>query len=106
MGELELKTHRERPIPPRAVQELYEHVGWYRPGGDEAMTEVLESGPAASLYSTHVRYSARALDSGGAARAAPLFAKLSPILTARRGKPARSGLRFAGHVTGQAQTQR
>jgi GNAT superfamily N-acetyltransferase len=50
MGELEVKTHQERPIPPRAVRELYEHVGWYRPGGEEAMTEVLESGPAIGAW--------------------------------------------------------
>jgi ribosomal protein S18 acetylase RimI-like enzyme len=50
MEEVEVKTHRERPIPPRAVRELYEHVGWYRPGGEEDMAEVLESGPAVGAW--------------------------------------------------------
>jgi len=44
--EIEVKTHRERPIPPRSLRELYEHVGWSRPANEEKLREVLEAGPA------------------------------------------------------------
>ena len=50
MAEIEIKTHRERPIPPRGVRELYEHVGWSRPVNDEELREVLEAGPAVGAW--------------------------------------------------------
>jgi GNAT superfamily N-acetyltransferase len=50
MEEIEVKTHRERPIPPRSVRELYEHVGWSRPGSEEDIAEVLEAGPAVGAW--------------------------------------------------------
>jgi ribosomal protein S18 acetylase RimI-like enzyme len=50
MGEVELRSHRERPIPPKAVRELYEHVGWHRPGDEGDVAEVLERGPAVGAW--------------------------------------------------------
>jgi GNAT superfamily N-acetyltransferase len=48
--EIEIKTHRERRIPPRSVRELYEHVGWSRPANEEELREVLEAGPAVGAW--------------------------------------------------------
>ena len=50
MAQIEIKTHRERPIPPRSVRELYEHVGWSRPANEEELREVLEAGPAVGAW--------------------------------------------------------
>ena len=50
MAEIEIKTHRERPIPPRSVRRLYEHVGWSRPANEEELREVLEAGPAVGAW--------------------------------------------------------
>jgi len=50
VAEIEIKTHRERPIPPRSVRELYEHVGWSRPVNEEELREVLEVGPAVGAW--------------------------------------------------------
>jgi len=50
MKEVEIKTHRERPIPPREVRGLYEHVGWSRPASDHDLDEVLEAGPAVGAW--------------------------------------------------------
>ena len=50
MAQIEVKTHRERPIPPRSVRELYEHVGWCRPVNEEELREVLEAGPAVGAW--------------------------------------------------------
>ena len=50
MAQIEIKTHRERPIPPRSVRELYEHVGWSRPVNEEELREVLEAGPAVGAW--------------------------------------------------------
>jgi GNAT superfamily N-acetyltransferase len=50
MGDIEIKTHRERPIPPRSVRELYEHVGWSRPGSEEDVAEILEAGTAVGAW--------------------------------------------------------
>jgi GNAT superfamily N-acetyltransferase len=47
---MEIKTHRERPIPPRSVRALYEHVGWSRPANEEQLREVLEAGPAIGAW--------------------------------------------------------
>jgi GNAT superfamily N-acetyltransferase len=48
--EIEVKTHRERPIPPRNVHELYEHVGWSRVANEEELREVLQAGPAVGAW--------------------------------------------------------
>jgi GNAT superfamily N-acetyltransferase len=48
--EIEIKTHREQPIPPRNVRELYEHVGWSRAANEEELREVLEAGPAVGAW--------------------------------------------------------
>ncbi len=50
MTEIEVKTHRERPIPPRNVHELYEHVGWSRVANEEELREVLQAGPAVGAW--------------------------------------------------------
>ncbi len=50
MAEIEIKTHQERPIPPRSLRELYGHVGWSRPVNDEELREVLEVGPAVGAW--------------------------------------------------------
>ena len=47
---LEVKSHRERSIPARSVRELYEHVGWRRPGSEEDTAEVLNAGPAIGAW--------------------------------------------------------
>jgi ribosomal protein S18 acetylase RimI-like enzyme len=47
---MDIRTHRERPILPRAVRELYEHVGWTRPASDEALAEVMKAGPAVGAW--------------------------------------------------------
>jgi GNAT superfamily N-acetyltransferase len=48
--EIEVKTHRERPVPQRSIRELYEHVGWSRPANEEELREVLEAGPAVGAW--------------------------------------------------------
>jgi GNAT superfamily N-acetyltransferase len=48
--EIEIKTHRERPILPKGVRELYEHVGWSRPANEEELGQVLEAGPAVGAW--------------------------------------------------------
>jgi ribosomal protein S18 acetylase RimI-like enzyme len=50
MESMEIRTHRERPISPRAVRELYDHVGWTRPASEEALAEVLKAGPAVGAW--------------------------------------------------------
>ena len=50
MVEIEVKTHRERPVPPRSIRELYEHVGWSRAANEEELREVLEAGPAVGAW--------------------------------------------------------
>jgi len=50
VAEIEIKTHRQRPIPPRSVRELYEHVGWSRPANEEELREVLQAGPAVGAW--------------------------------------------------------
>jgi GNAT superfamily N-acetyltransferase len=50
VAQIEIKTHRERPIPPRSVRELYEHVSWSRPANEEELREVLEAGPAVGAW--------------------------------------------------------
>ncbi len=50
MAEIEIKTHRERSIPPKSVSELYEHVGWSRPLNEKELREVLEAGPAVGAW--------------------------------------------------------
>jgi GNAT superfamily N-acetyltransferase len=50
VAQIEIKTHRERPIPPRSVRELYEHVGWSRPANEEELREVLQAGPAVGAW--------------------------------------------------------
>jgi ribosomal protein S18 acetylase RimI-like enzyme len=50
MGNLEVRTHCERKIPPRSVRELYEHVGWSRPASEQDMAEVLQAGPAVGAW--------------------------------------------------------
>ncbi len=45
-----VKTHRERPIPAGALRELYDHVGWSRPGTEKDITEILEAGPAVGAW--------------------------------------------------------
>jgi GNAT superfamily N-acetyltransferase len=50
VAQIEIKTHRERPIPPRSVRELYGHVGWSRPVNEEELREVLEAGPAVGAW--------------------------------------------------------
>jgi hypothetical protein len=52
MKEVEIKTHRERPIPPRAVRGLYAHVGWSGPASDHDLAEVLEAGDAGIAVSS------------------------------------------------------
>jgi hypothetical protein len=48
--EIEVKTHRERPIPSRSLRELYEHVGWSRLANEEELREVLEAGQAVGAW--------------------------------------------------------
>ncbi len=50
MDTLEVKTHQERPIPPRSIRELYDHVGWSRPASEEDLADVLGSGPAVGAW--------------------------------------------------------
>jgi GNAT superfamily N-acetyltransferase len=50
MESIDIRTHRERPIPPRAVRDLYDHVGWTRPASEEALAEVLKAGPAVGAW--------------------------------------------------------
>jgi ribosomal protein S18 acetylase RimI-like enzyme len=50
VAQIEIKTHRERTIPPRSVRELYEHVSWSRPANEEELREVLEAGPAVGAW--------------------------------------------------------
>ena len=50
MAQIEIKTHRERPIPTRSVRELYGHVGWSRAVNEEELREVLEVGPAVGAW--------------------------------------------------------
>jgi len=50
VAQIEIKTHRERTIPPRSVRELYEHVGWSRAANEEELREVLEAGPAVGAW--------------------------------------------------------
>ncbi len=50
MESININTHRERQIPPRAVRELYDHVGWTRPASEEALPEVLKAGPAVGAW--------------------------------------------------------
>ena len=46
---IEVKSHRERPIPPASVRGLYDHVGWDRPATEEDLAEVLAAGPRSGL---------------------------------------------------------
>jgi predicted GNAT family N-acyltransferase len=48
--EVEIKTHRERPIAPSALRGLYENVGWSRLADDRQLAEVLEAGPAVGAW--------------------------------------------------------
>jgi GNAT superfamily N-acetyltransferase len=50
VAEIEVKTHRERPIQPSSLRELYEHVGWSRVANEEELHEVLEAGPAVGAW--------------------------------------------------------
>jgi GNAT superfamily N-acetyltransferase len=50
VAQIEIKTHRERPIPPRSLRELREHVGWSRLADEEELREVLEAGPAVGAW--------------------------------------------------------
>lgn len=50
MQTIEVNTHHERPIRPRSVRELYDHVGWLRPGDEDDIAEVLEAGPAVGAW--------------------------------------------------------
>jgi GNAT superfamily N-acetyltransferase len=50
METIEVKTHRERPIRPRSVRELYDHLGWRRPGEENDIAGVLEAGPAVGAW--------------------------------------------------------
>ena len=45
-----VRTHRELPIRSRTVRELYDHVGWRRPGGEDEIAAVLEAGPAVGAW--------------------------------------------------------
>jgi GNAT superfamily N-acetyltransferase len=47
---LEVLTHRERPIPAKSVQELYDHVGWRRRGTEEGIAQALVTGPAVGAW--------------------------------------------------------
>jgi ribosomal protein S18 acetylase RimI-like enzyme len=50
MENIAVKSHRERPILPGSERELYDHVGWRRPGSKEDIGEVLEAGPAVGAW--------------------------------------------------------
>lgn len=50
MQTIEVKTHRERRIRPRSVRQLYDHVGWRRPGEEADIAEILEAGPAVGAW--------------------------------------------------------
>jgi GNAT superfamily N-acetyltransferase len=50
MESIDIRTDRERPIPPCAVRRLYDHVGWTRPASEEALAEVLKAGPAVGAW--------------------------------------------------------
>lgn len=50
MENIEVKSHRERPIPPPSVRGLYDHVGWDRPATEEDLAEVLAAGPAVGAW--------------------------------------------------------
>jgi GNAT superfamily N-acetyltransferase len=54
MSTLEVKTHQERPIPPRSDRELYDHVGWSRPVSEGDLADVLGSGPAVGAWDGEV----------------------------------------------------
>ena len=47
---IEVKSHRERPIPPASVRGLYDHVGWDRLATEEDLAEVLAAGPAVGAW--------------------------------------------------------
>ena len=47
---IEVKSHRERPILPASVRGLYDHVGWDRPATEEVLAEVLAAGPAVGAW--------------------------------------------------------
>jgi GNAT superfamily N-acetyltransferase len=50
MENIAVKSHRERAILPGSVRELYNHVGWRRPGSEVDVSEVLEAGPAVGAW--------------------------------------------------------
>ena len=50
MSYVRFAAHKERPIPPRAVSELYDHVGWERPGVGGDIVEILGAGPALGAW--------------------------------------------------------
>jgi GNAT superfamily N-acetyltransferase len=50
MENIAVKSHRERAILPGSVRELYNHVGWRRPGSEVDIAEVLEAGPAVGAW--------------------------------------------------------
>jgi GNAT superfamily N-acetyltransferase len=50
MEDIEVKSHRERAIPPGSVRGLYDHVGWRRPGSEEDIAEVLAAGPTVGAW--------------------------------------------------------
>jgi GNAT superfamily N-acetyltransferase len=50
IGNLEVLTHRERPILAKAVQELYDHVGWRRRGTEEDIAQALGAGPVVGAW--------------------------------------------------------
>jgi GNAT superfamily N-acetyltransferase len=47
---IEVRAHRERQIPPKALREPFDHVGWERPGRNEEVAAVLEAGPAVGAW--------------------------------------------------------
>ena len=47
---IEVKSHRERPIPPVSVRGLYDHVGWDMPATEEDLAEVLAADPAVGAW--------------------------------------------------------
>ncbi|KEO84934.1 GNAT family N-acetyltransferase [Tumebacillus flagellatus] len=47
---MDVKLHRERPIPPEGVLELYQNVNWWPERTPEDVARVLERDPACGVW--------------------------------------------------------
>lgn len=50
MNGIACALHRDRPIAPSLVRELYNHVGWWPERSSEQIGQVLEGAPAAGAW--------------------------------------------------------